>query len=253
MISCNPQDLITAAKCFPCNPKGIRKAIQSYLLCQYANKGGVVPPSFNSYTTNFATPQNPLSEGGRWINGKTDGLDWSDCAAVFQGGVHYAAGLQNGAAQPDFTDATALLTGAWGPNQSVSCTFHGAGISAFKEAEIRLRSTITPHVNKGYEIDFSVSAASPYIVVVRWNGAVGDFTDITPGPPDLVDSLHDGDVIFASIIGTTILVKLNGVTIYNFTDNSYATGNPGIGFSVPNTSGVDTSYGFTSFTAQDGL
>lgn len=247
-----------SAKCFDCVPKSMREPLTDYLYCQLANKGGgsvsPIVPSGQTYTTNFSTPQNPLSESGRWINGKTDGIDWSDCEAVFNAGVHYAAGLQDGPSQPNFSDATALLTGVWQPNQSVQCVFHSpGGISGFKEAEIRLRSTLTPNVNKGYEIDYSVSASTPYIAVIRWNGALGDFTDITPPPQDLTDFLHDGDVVFASIIGNNIIVKLNGATIYNFTDNSYATGNPGMGFSVPNNATVDTTFGFSSFTAIDGL
>ena len=30
------------------------------------------------YTTNFSGAENPISEGGRWLNGQTDGLDWTD-------------------------------------------------------------------------------------------------------------------------------------------------------------------------------
>jgi hypothetical protein len=257
--SLDPKTLVRAAKCFSCIPKSMQEQVQLYLLCQIANfqggggGGGPTPPAGHTYTTNFPNVENPLSEGGNWINGGTTGLDWSNCESVFSGGVHYAAGLQNGLVQPVGSDATAVLSGAWLPNQSASAVFHGAGVGAFKEAELRLRTIITPHSITGYEIDFSASAATPYIFVVRWNGALGDFTDITPGPPDMVDWLHDGDVVFASIIGNNIIVKLNGATIYNFTDNSFATGSPGIGFSVPNTSGVDTTYGFSSFTAIDGL
>jgi hypothetical protein len=65
--------------------------------------------------------------------------------------------------------------------------------------------------------------------------------------------LQNGDTAFASIIGNNIIVKLNGATIYNFTDNSFATGRPGMGFSVPNNATVDTSYGWSSLTATDGL
>jgi len=257
--SLDPATLVKAAKCFSCIPKAQREAVEDYLLCQWANKsgsasgGGGSGSAGQTFTTNFPSVENPISQGGLWTNGATDGLDWSDVATQFSGGVHYAAGLQNGTGQPNFTDATAILKGNWGPNQSVSAVFHGAGISGFKEAEIRLRSTLTPHVNKGYEIDYAVSASTPYIAVIRWNGALGDFTDITPPPQDLVDFLHDGDTVFASIIGNNIIVKLNGVTIYNFNNSDFATGNPGMGFSVPNNAGVDTSFGFSSFTAKDGL
>jgi len=32
----------------------------------------------NSYSTNFVNPENPISENGHWINGKSVGLDWQD-------------------------------------------------------------------------------------------------------------------------------------------------------------------------------
>src|SRR5215469_13635132 len=34
------------------------------------------------YTTNFPIAEDPISEGGKWINGKTIGLDWSDVATI---------------------------------------------------------------------------------------------------------------------------------------------------------------------------
>src|SRR5260221_14050462 len=30
------------------------------------------------YTTTFSRAENPISEGGKWRNGQTDGLDWTD-------------------------------------------------------------------------------------------------------------------------------------------------------------------------------
>lgn len=218
--------------------------------------GGILPgPPNRVYSTNFSTPENPLSEGGNWENGADTGLDWSNCEATVSGGVHYAAGLQDGPGQPNYSDAVGLLLGIWTPNQSVTAVFHssGAPISGFKESEIRLRSSLSAHSSTGYEIVFSVSSSTPYIAVIRWNGALGDFTDITPAPTDLTHFLQNGDTAFASIIGNNIIVKLNGATIYNFTDNSFATGRPGMGFSVPNNATVDTSYGWSSLTATDGL
>jgi hypothetical protein len=37
-------------------------------------KGSVV----TSYSTTFPATENPISEGGIWLNGATDGLDWTD-------------------------------------------------------------------------------------------------------------------------------------------------------------------------------
>ena len=43
-----------------------------------------------SYTTNFPLTKNPISEGGRWVNGFTTGLDWNNVFTTpgFAGGVN---------------------------------------------------------------------------------------------------------------------------------------------------------------------
>jgi hypothetical protein len=34
--------------------------------------------SVRSYSTQFELDEDPISEGGMWINGRTDGIDWVD-------------------------------------------------------------------------------------------------------------------------------------------------------------------------------
>ncbi|HEY1462252.1 MAG TPA: hypothetical protein VGF44_02410, partial [Terriglobales bacterium] len=68
----------------------------------------------NTYATNFAVAESAISEGRKWVNGKTDGLDWNNVATT--PGLAYGTepGTEiNGKA---YDDSTALLTGAWGPN-----------------------------------------------------------------------------------------------------------------------------------------
>jgi hypothetical protein len=38
------------------------------------------PSMGQTYTTRFSVAENPISEGGKWVNGKTVGLDWSNVA-----------------------------------------------------------------------------------------------------------------------------------------------------------------------------
>ena len=67
-------------------------------------------PHVNTYTTNFPLTENPMSEGGKWMEGKTVGIDW--------GNISTTPGLAIGTAGPKrFADATALLTGTWGPRR----------------------------------------------------------------------------------------------------------------------------------------
>src|SRR4029077_9276488 len=105
---------------------------------------------------------------------------------------------------------TALLTGTWDPNQSVSGVVRtvNQSSSVSQEVEFRLRSTMSAHVNSGYEINFRcTNDGSQYVQIVKWNGPVGDFTyiDSTVGP-----GVRDGDTLKAEIIGTTINAYING-------------------------------------------
>lgn len=43
MISCDPNDLMAAAKCYRCIPKGSLQEVMIYLICQWANGGPPVP------------------------------------------------------------------------------------------------------------------------------------------------------------------------------------------------------------------
>src|SRR4029077_21073039 len=55
------------------------------------------------------------------------------------------------------------------------------------------------------------------------------------------------------IDGSTITAYINGVQKLQVVDSTYSSGNPGIGAFLQNATGVNGDYGFTSFTASDGL
>ena len=121
----------------------------------------------------------------------------------------------------------------------------------FEEVELRLRTTVTKHSITGYEINFRCTTdASRYVQIVRWNGPLGNFTYVstTSGP-----GIRDGDVIKASIVGSTITVYINNKLVLQGTDHRYTSGNPGIGFFLQGATGVNGDYGFRSFTAMDSL
>ena len=107
-----------------------------------------------TYTTAFPGTENPISEGGNWINGGANGLDWTNVSTT----PGLAIGHESGAT---YTDATALLTGSWGPDQQVTGTVHSVNPvdGCYQEVELRLRSAISAHVNRGYEISFKVRPA----------------------------------------------------------------------------------------------
>ncbi len=204
------------------------------------------------YTTTFPLTENPISEGGRWINGQAVGLDWADIQTV----PGLAFGTEKGTI--NFDDSTALLAGSWGPDQTVEATVHSVNQPSdqgiYEEVELRLRSSLSAHRATGYEINFRCNkTVNGYMQVVRWNGPFGNFTYLD-GRGGSQYGVQNGDVVKASMIGNVITVYLNGVQIAQTIDNTFTSGNPGMGFYVQGTSGtnVNRDYGFSSFTASDG-
>jgi hypothetical protein len=203
-----------------------------------------------TYTTKFPLNENPISENGNWINGGTVGLDWGNVLTTGTGTAE-AAGSPSAA----YSDPTAVVAGTWGPNQTVTVTVYSNGVedkpnqSYDKEVEIRLRTSISAHKITGYEVNCRTPNDSySYIQIVRWNGNIGDFTSL-----NILNGTGcaNGDVLKATITGSTINVYRNGTLMLSANDSTFTTGNPGIGFNFGCGSAYN-QFGLTSFTATDG-
>jgi hypothetical protein len=211
------------------------------------------PSTSTTYITSFALTENPISEAGKWVNGKQAGLDWSDVATA--SGLAYGVEIGTATGTQKFDDSTALLTGNWGSNQSAEATVHSVNQNdaISEEVELRLRSSITAHSNTGYEINFRCSKTDKsYMEIVRWNGSIGDFTYLVH-KDGAQYGVTTGDVVKATIIGNKITVYINGSQVAEATDNTFTTGSPGMGFYLLGTTGVNKDYGFTHFMATDKL
>lgn len=221
-----------------------------------------------SYATDFNENGNPISEGGMWLNGQADGLDWSD-VKTSNGN---ATGTQN--RLPDgvnlYDDSVAELKGILGPDQTVEAVVHaanrtGSGASGWggnefndciHEVELVLRGNITAHSIFLYEINFSSRIdGSAYTEIGKWTGARGTFNQgFLSQLSGSQYQVNDGDVVRASIAGNTIRVYLNNVLIATATDtvDPITRGNPGIGF-YTNAGCTGTAhnndFGFKSFVA----
>jgi hypothetical protein len=198
-----------------------------------------------TYSTSFPLAENPISENGNWINGQVDGLDWHNVVTT--------AGRAIGTDSPEaWSDPTAVLTGTWGADQTVEAAVYSANQteSVYQEVEIRLRSRISAQLITGYEILFRcLKSTNAYMAVVRWNGALGDFSYLSIKRGSQY-GVADGDVVKASIIGSEIKVYINGVLLDTVVDGIFSTGNPGIGFNF----GCGSTYadfGFTELTASE--
>lgn len=181
--------------------------------------------SVRSYSTRFRLDEDPISEGGKWINGAKDGKDWYN--VITKNGIAYGAPSQG-----QYTDPTALLAGTWGRNQAVKARVFSRNPTEkyYQEVEIRLRSTLTPQRCTGYEVFWRcLKTRNAYVEIVRWNGKVRDWTSLKKhtGPQY---GVKDGDLVEATIIGNVIKGYLNGVEVISATDNTYRAGNPGMGF-----------------------
>jgi hypothetical protein len=206
----------------------------------------------HSYSTSFLLVESPISEGGHWINGGSIGLDWTDISTA----KGLAIGHEVGAS---YTDATAILTGTWGPDQLAAATVYSISPSdaCYEEVELRLRSAISAHRITGYEVSFKASeTGQAYLIIVRWNGALGDFTYLSRSN-GAVYGVKTGDVVSASIRGAVITAYKNGIQMGQATDDRYPGGAPGMGFNLESApigcSGANGNYGFTRFAATDSL
>src|SRR5271157_3851099 len=193
-----------------------------------------------SYSTRFLLDEDPISEGGKWINGGKDGIDWYN---IIKNGVAYGA-----VSQGAYTDPTALLAGTWGKNQTVKATVCSRNQTEkyYQEVEIRLRSTLSPHHCTGYEVFWRcLKSQNAYAEIVRWNGKVGDWTSLNKHTGAQY-GVKDGDLVEATIAGDVIKGYVNGVEVISATDNTYKEGNPGMGFNFGVEQG-NGDFGFTSY------
>lgn len=201
-----------------------------------------------TYSTHFPLTENPVSEGGHWINGQAAGVDWAN----IQTSSGFAFGTESGTIR--YNDSTALLTGAWGPNQIVQATVHTVNQNdkIYEEVELRLRSSLSAHRATGYEVNFRCSkTGSAYTQIVRWNGRLGRFTILKTAEGSRF-GVAEGDVIEATIFGNVITSYINGGQVLQTTDNTYGIGSPGMGFYLEGATGVNANFGFTRFAATDG-
>jgi hypothetical protein len=216
-----------------------------------------------SYKTDFPNHEVPISEGGMWINARTDGIDW--CDVLSKDGECYGEVTRPGAREQRaeqgnleqggapvgiYDDPTAVLSGVWGKNQFVKATVFSRNQTSeyFQEVEIRLRTTITPHSITGYEVFWRcLKTGEAYAEIVRWDGKLGTWASLQRkvGPEF---GVTDGDVVEACMVGDEIRGYINGVEVTSVKDDVYVDGAPGVGFNfgVGNT---NVDHGFTSFEA----
>jgi hypothetical protein len=201
-----------------------------------------------TYNTTFPIAENSISEGGNWINGRDTGLDWTNVQTV----PGLSRGTQSG--EVEYNDSAALVTGVWAPNQVAEAQVHSIiqDDNIFEEVELLLRSTLGPHRATGYEVLFRCSKSpKAYAAIVRWNGGRGDFTGLKSATGAQF-GVADGDTGRATIVGSVITAYINDAQVLQVSDDTYKSGNPGMGFCIwlnKNRRARKATFGFTRFRA----
>lgn len=200
-----------------------------------------------SYSTSFPANETPISEGGAWVH---NGTSWFKIDT--SGGL--AFGTQPG--DGSFTDSYAYLKNFPANQKGTATVFKSASIDTTNthEWEILLRWADTTSTARGYECNLAFNGA--YSQIVRWNGALGDFTQLSD-TGNLGHTINTGDIFEAQIVGNLITTRLNGTVLQTFdvttgagaTGSVWNTGNPGMGFWRGSGAGFDQDHGFTHYAA----
>jgi hypothetical protein len=202
-----------------------------------------------TYSTDFKNTENPVSEQGRWRNGKHDGLDWTDVRIIDGMACGTQSGIDTGITT--YNDSYAILSG-FSPDQTAQGIVRIKNQTALcnQEVELLLRWNSSAHRATGYEcLTRCLNSNESYMEIVRWNGALGDFTYLARLHSSTA-GLKDGDTLKASVTGNKITFYHNNILKLQCTDNTYPEGNPGIGFFLAGCHGTNTDFGFTSFTVK---
>lgn len=204
-----------------------------------------------NYTTTFPATENPIDQGSKWTNGDAVGLDW--CNVRTTGGTPgLAYGTQDGNGYYD--DSIAILSDAFAADQMAYATVYKnspGGTEA--EVEILLRFNISANSTTGYECQFSLGTEKR-LQIVEWLGPYGaehtgwEVRAATTG----ANVINDGDVVKGIIVGTLVVMYVNGVEVLRYASASnIASGHPGIGFYQAGA--TNANFGFKGFTATDSL
>ncbi len=204
-----------------------------------------------TYTTRFEGAEYPLSEGGRWTN---NSLDWARIRKANGLAFGTETGTNTGVAR--YNDSFAHLSG-FPPDQEAEAQVHVAKTTpgCYQEVEVLLRVTSSAHSATCYEcFGRCIVSGGSYVQIVRWEGPLGKFTYLADNHGANY-GLKDGDILKASIVGNVITVYINGVEKARAMDNTFKTGNPGIGEFLQcgkagEGFGTNPDFGFSSFSAR---
>lgn len=213
--------------------------------------------SLSSYSTSFPLTENPISESGKWVTGLANGLDWTDP----QTSPAEAFGTQPLATPPPFNDSIGHLNATTfagiGVRQWCQGTMVNNSASGSIECELLLMFSISSHSASGYEIDIINSGS--LIHIVKWNGALNSFTDLTPSGISGGGAFTTGTILYAQIDQSGNISVYRGGSpggggslLGSVTDTTYANISgrmPGMGFFRETGASASNTLGFSTWSA----
>jgi len=206
----------------------------------------------STYDYTFTVNENPLSDGGKWVNNVSG--TWTHPVTV-------ASNRAGGPGSSSTNDAIAMLTdtagggSSWGPDQTITITnrLTGTDIDAENEAHLRMTQSGGNNVTT---IEADLVFSSHTTIIASWNGAQGSFTVF--GDYGNTDPQSDGDVWEYAVTGSdptiAVAAKKNTVSvgsIGSITGAALNSGNPGIGFDANSTDG--TVWTIDHYVVTDGV
>lgn len=197
-----------------------------------------LPADVSTFSTSFPLTENPISQGGAWTCGRAVGLDWNSPQSF--AGIGAGPGA---ATSVSFDDSIAHLSGFAADHYAQGTIYNTFSDGNGHETELLLRFQITAHNARGYEIYWSSNQG---INIVRWNGAIGDFTLLTSVGSFVPTT---GRVLKATIVGSLITVYVDGVSVLTWSDSTWTTGQPGMGFGPYPGVVVLNTFGWSAYSA----
>lgn len=198
--------------------------------------------------------EDPISEAGVWRHNQNNG--WQAAKVRRVAGVARPDALSGSAGNTD--DSYTLLnpakfSGGIPANVEVIVTLD-LGTGTTQEHEILLRAADSDTGVTCYECLYNAAGAAPQIM--RWNGPLNSFTEITDGASVLNPGAgSSGNQLRATIIGSAIAFywRANSgsgwTQIATATDTTYASGSVGIAFFASAAGGGSiNACGFTDFS-----
>lgn len=214
------------------------------------NRGYRAPAG--DFSTTFPANEDPISQGGIWLKGGDDGLDWHNPKTL--GGVFAATHGQTSGADDDCIGVLKPSFRTFSANQFVQGTaFRTPGYTAQHEILLLLRFSISANVARGYEL-YWTTAGGGALSLVRWNGALHDFLTLhNDGFGATMPT--SGDTMRMSMTGSVISVSFNGAAPQFTYDDAgvslITSGNPGLGNNPATSPSTFTDMGWTAMLAGD--